>query len=98
LDILNNCSIKQLEKINSLTSEKNNFVNETNKLKENLAQNGIDLELTQYKLQDYDKQNNEIEIRKTSLLTELNQLKCQKQTVDYTENQCVDLQHKLNEK
>ncbi|KAF0772968.1 putative leucine-rich repeat-containing protein isoform X1 [Aphis craccivora] len=73
----NKCSVEQIEKINSLMCEKNNLVNETNKLKEHLAQNEIDLELTQNKLQDYFKQNKEIESQNTLLLTELNQLKCQ---------------------
>ncbi|XP_026816304.1 uncharacterized protein PFB0765w-like isoform X1 [Rhopalosiphum maidis] len=96
LDIQHKCSIEQLEKINSLTSEKNNFVNETNKLKENLAQNEIDLELTQNKLKDYDTQNNELESRNTLLLTELNQLKCQLNNLRQESTEEIDKINKKN--
>ncbi|XP_025202114.1 putative leucine-rich repeat-containing protein DDB_G0290503 isoform X2 [Melanaphis sacchari] len=95
LDKQNKCSIEQIEKINSLMCEKNNLINETNNLKEYLVQNETDLELTQNKLQDYDKQNKEIESRNTSLLIELNQLKCQFNNLHQESTEEID---KINKK
>ncbi|XP_027840644.2 putative leucine-rich repeat-containing protein DDB_G0290503 isoform X2 [Aphis gossypii] len=92
----NKCSIEQIEKINSLICEKNNLVNETNKLQEHLAQNKIDLELNQNKLQDYVKQNKEIESQNTLLLTELHQLKCQMDKLRQESTEEIDKINKKN--
>lgn len=106
LDEHNKCSIEQVEKINSLMCEKNNLVNEINKLKECLVQNEFDLGLNQNKLQDFDKQNKEIECQNMSLIIELNELKCQlnnlrhesTEEIDKMSKQLLEAQEQLSHK
>ncbi|KAL5245443.1 hypothetical protein ACI65C_012853 [Semiaphis heraclei] len=90
LDKQNKCSIEQVEKINSLSYENNNLVNETNKLKENLVKNEFDLGFIQNKLQDFDKQNKELECQNTLLVKELNELKCQLNNVRQESTEEID--------
>lgn len=65
-------SNEQVEIINTLTFEKCKLIDEINTLKEHLFQTENSLN----KLNDYDKQNKEVELKNASLMLELNQLKC----------------------
>ncbi|CAI6360530.1 unnamed protein product [Macrosiphum euphorbiae] len=90
LDKQNKCSIEQVEKNNLLMYENNNLVNQTNKLKECLAQREFDLGLNQNKLQDLDKQNKEIECQNMSLMIKLNEFKCQLNNLSQKSTEEID--------
>lgn len=73
LDIQSKCANKQEETIGALTSERNNLIAETNRLKDCLTLKENTLTSNQNK---FDQQNEEVNCLKSSLL-ELNDLKCQ---------------------
>lgn len=103
---LNQSSIEKTELIDTLTSEKNNLISETNRLKDCLDQTNSAMSSIQNNLENKNEQNTKIECQNSSLMLELNQLKDElnnlrqessKQIIEMNKKLC-EAQEQLNHK